>query len=97
LRAVKEFETSLQLPADGLVGRLTWSELVVSVKAGHKGDAVRAAQTLLNVSGHAMDIDGLYGPATQDSVVEFQRSHRLNVDGIVDADTWRLLLAEASR
>ena len=97
LRAVKEFETSLQLPADGLVGRLTWSELVVSVKAGHEGDAVRAAQTLLNVSGHAMDIDGLYGPATQDSVVEFQRSHRLNVDGIVDADTWRLLLAEASR
>jgi lysozyme family protein len=42
--AVKAFQTSRGLVADGIVGPLTWAALVVQVKKGSQGDAVRGVQ-----------------------------------------------------
>ena len=38
--AVKAFQASRGLPADGIVGPMTWVAIVVQVKKGSQGDAV---------------------------------------------------------
>src|SRR5437667_60702 len=42
--AVKAFQTSHGLTADGIVGLVTWAALVVQVKKGSQGDEVRGVQ-----------------------------------------------------
>jgi peptidoglycan hydrolase-like protein with peptidoglycan-binding domain len=42
--AVKAFQTSHGLTADGIVGPVTWAALVVQVKKGSRGDAVRGCK-----------------------------------------------------
>ncbi len=43
-RAVRSFQRSRGLAADGVVGERTWSALIVTVRRGSRGDAVRAVQ-----------------------------------------------------
>jgi peptidoglycan hydrolase-like protein with peptidoglycan-binding domain len=93
--AVRQFEDSVGIPADGLVARLTWQQLVVPVKRGQEGEAVRALQLLLTANGFPHDPDGRFTLDVQEDVVAVQRSSGLNVDGIPDVDTWRVLLAGA--
>ena len=93
--AVRQFEDSVGIPADGLVARLTWQQLVVPVKRGQEGEAVRALQLLLTANGFAHDPDGRFTLDVQEDVVAVQRANGLNVDGIPDVDTWRVLLAGA--
>lgn len=52
------------------------------LKRGSRGDAVRALQIALLAAGHAIAIDGIFGPATERSVRAFQARHHLMVDGI---------------
>ena len=42
--AVKAFQASHGLAADGIVGPMTWAALVVQVKKGSQGDAVRGCK-----------------------------------------------------
>lgn len=64
---------------------------------GDEGEPVEHLQTLLSLYGYGIEIDGRYGPATEDVVRAFQRHFRpALVDGIADfstADTLRNLLA----
>jgi peptidoglycan hydrolase-like protein with peptidoglycan-binding domain len=93
--AVREFEDSVGIPPDGLVGRVTWQQLVVPLRRGQTGDAVVALQLLLAENGIDAEPNGRYTLEVQQEVVEFQQANDLGVDGIADVDTWRVLLAGA--
>ena len=70
--AVKAFQTSKGLTANGTVDPTTWKALIVQVKKGASGDAVRGVQEefqFRNGSGDAtkgVQIDGAFGPQTED-------------------------------
>lgn len=93
---VTQFEESVGIPPDGLVGRVTWQQLVVPLRRGQTGEAVRAFQLLLVENGIDTNVDGNYTLAVQQHVIDFQRANGLGVDGIGDVDTWRVLLAGAA-
>lgn len=91
--AVKNFQTSKGLTADGVVGANTWEALVITVRRGDSGDAVRAAQSQLVSRGSALTVDGNFGPGTETAVKSFQTAQGLTSDGVVGPDTWSKLVA----
>jgi hypothetical protein len=102
--AVQTFQTSRGLAADGIVGPITWPALVVQVKQGSQGDAVRAVQEefqFRNQSGDpskGLQVDGIFGPKTDAAVRGFQQALSLDipsvaVDGIVGPVTWQALVS----
>jgi peptidoglycan hydrolase-like protein with peptidoglycan-binding domain len=65
------------------------------IKIKSRGDDVLYAQQRLVRHGHSVDVDGIFGSATQAAVQQFQASRNLTpVDGIVGPDTWGELEAE---
>jgi murein L,D-transpeptidase YcbB/YkuD len=102
--AVNTFQSSHHLPAAGVVRVRTWKALVVTVKRGSSGPAVRAVQDQINFrnnkDGHALTVDGVFGSKTEAAVRAFQRAMSAQVpgfvaDGIVGKQTWQALLTEA--
>ena len=102
--AVKAFQASRGLPADGIVGPMTWVAIVVQVKKGSQGDAVRGVQEefqFRNLSGdpsNGPQVDGIFGPRTDAAVRGFQQALSLDirsvkVDGIVGPVTWQALVS----
>ena len=97
--AVKAFQQSRGLAADGIVGPLTWGKLIVQVKKGSTGDAVRAVQEVIkfhDLSGGGappVQIDGIFGPRTDTFVRGFQTALGIASDGIVGPITWRALVS----
>ena len=61
---------------------------------GSRGSGVRTLQNQLNVVSRSypsiarLSVDGIFGPATERSVREFQRIFGLSVDGKVGPATW---------
>jgi lysozyme family protein len=53
--------------------------------------AVFELQQMLNKTGANVVTDGQFGGKTQAAVMQFQRKHRLTVDGIVGNLTWAKL------
>jgi len=90
--AVASFQSARGLTADGQVGSQTWPHLVVTVRQGSSGEAVRAAQTQLNKYGAGLGVDGNFGAATDGAVRSYQGSHGLAADGVVGAQTWESLV-----
>jgi peptidoglycan hydrolase-like protein with peptidoglycan-binding domain len=93
---VVAFQNQSGLAADGIVGPLTWSALIqgAQVQEGSTSQAVRAAQTLLrNKFGYGIDVDGIFGPQTENAARDFQTAHGLIVDGIIGPQTWQALVA----
>ena len=86
--AVKNFQSSHGLGADGVVGNATWPALVVLTQQGDSGAKVRAVKSQLNESGAGITVDGAFGPATATAVRNFQTSKGLGADGVVGDDTW---------
>jgi hypothetical protein len=85
---VKSFQQSKGLTVDGIVGNQTWEALIITVRSGSTGDAVRAVQRQLNARGYGLVVDGIFGSATDRAVRDFQSRNGLTVDGIVGPNTW---------
>jgi len=63
------------------------------VKKGCLGGAVRRLQTWLAGLDYTLTVDGDFGPATDNAVRYFQRTHGLTADGVVGKATWAALAA----
>ena len=66
------------------------------LRRGSRGDAVAELQRLLHKLGFMVAVDADFGAGTEVAVAAFQRSNKLDVDGIVGNETW-LALDAASR
>lgn len=102
--AVRSFQEAEDLDVDGIVGPLTWSALIVTVKKGSRGDAVRGVQEEFRHRDEtgdpslALQVDGIFGPKTDAAVRGFQEALSLDypevvVDGIVGPISWRALVS----
>jgi len=102
--AVRAFQMDNHLSVDGLVGPATWAELIVVVRRGSQGDAVKGVQEefqFRNLSGdpsRGPQIDGVFGPETEAAVRAFQQALHadipsVTVDGIVGPVTWQALVS----
>jgi peptidoglycan hydrolase-like protein with peptidoglycan-binding domain len=92
---IKKFQRRHGLQETGVVDHNTWDALVIPVKAGSRGDAVRAAQSRLQSHGYDICEDGVFGTQTQKTVGLFQSSpnpSNMFVNGIVDKRTWCFLI-----
>jgi peptidoglycan hydrolase-like protein with peptidoglycan-binding domain len=101
---VRAFQQQNNLSVDGVVGPNTWSALIIQVKQGSQGDAVRGVQEefqFRNLSGDpskGLQVDGIFGPKTDAAVRGFQQALHADipsvaVDGIVGPLTWRALVS----
>ena len=94
-QAVKDFQQSNGLVADGVVGPITWSkihpyrEASPTLQARSLGPVVAMLQSVLKTGfGYAGAIDGIFGPATEAVVRQYQTNSGLPVTGIMDERTW---------
>lgn len=101
--AVRSFQASHGLSADGAVGPMTWAQLDQTeppppvpvvlpenkpmLQQGATGAAVIEAQHRLGVA----TVDGIFGPQTTAVVKEFQKTHNLAQDGVVGPQTWNAI------
>ena len=77
-----------------------------SIKRGSKHPHVRVLQSLLrgygytDADGNALDLDGSYGPKTEQAVRKYQGKHKdtdgkpLDTDGKCGPKTWGSILAQ---
>jgi peptidoglycan hydrolase-like protein with peptidoglycan-binding domain len=94
-QAVKDFQQSNGLAVDGVVGPLTWShihpyrEASPTLQAGSLGPVVAMLQGVLKTGfGYNGAIDGMFGPATEAVVRQFQANSGPPVTGVMDERTW---------
>jgi hypothetical protein len=74
-----------------------WTERMIhtlpTLAHGAHNPNVRTLQGLLQARGfHHVDIDGVFGPATEDAVQALQHREGVTPDGIVGRDTWTALV-----
>jgi peptidoglycan hydrolase-like protein with peptidoglycan-binding domain len=95
LAAVQKLQIEMGEPVDGLVGPVTWSELVegLALREGDTGEAVKAAQYLLNKFGNRVSIDGELGLNDIAALKVFEAAVGLQPDGVIDPITWQALVA----
>lgn len=67
------------------------------LKRGSKGEAVEELQYYLssiskNYNLPTIGVDGIFGPATENAVVAFQKQFGLTIDGIVGPTTWNKIV-----
>ena len=97
--AVRTLQASAGIGVDGIVGPQTWPRVIVQVKRGSRGEAVRGVQEefqFRNLSGdpnQGLRIDGIFGPQTDAAVRGFQQALGIAADGIVGPITWRALVS----
>lgn len=101
--AVRSFQRVRGIPADGIVGPVTYRILhgtALTVRPVRQlqlqrpplmGLDVLQVQRALHHAGHRIPVDGHYGPETDIAVTRFQRKQGLEPDGIVGPQTWTAL------
>ena len=66
-----------------------------TLRRGSLSNYVLIAQDDLNTLGYRTNgLDGIFGAATQNAVISYQRSRGLAADGVVGCNTWRSLQEE---
>lgn len=95
--AVIAFERKAGLPVTGTVGAPEWPRLIITVRFGSRGDAVRALQVELRKNAFAVTVDGIFGPRTLAAVKHAQADNALPVDGIAGPLTWTALVSRGNR
>jgi peptidoglycan hydrolase-like protein with peptidoglycan-binding domain len=94
---IKEFQTSVQLTADGFLGPETWAALVATAPLGPASSATAAIsglQDALTVNGFRINVTGVFNAATVATLAAFQSERRdpSCVNGtMVTPSTWHLL------
>lgn len=81
-------------------GAIQFPEVVVEkvsvslpiIQKGSKGEEVKALQTLLNLRGNKLSVDGSCGDLTTNAIKKFQKEKKLSIDGICGKDTWSALI-----
>ena len=73
----------------------TFTVELSTLQRGSKGREVRAMQTQLLGHGYQIDVDGVYGPATENAVKSYQKNNNLTADGIAGPMTYRSMLGIA--
>jgi len=101
--AVRAFQLDKHLTVDGIVGPRTWTALIITVRRGDRGDAVRGVQEefrFRDLSDGPLKpaLDGIFGPDLLALVRGFQESLAVDissvvVDGIVGPVTWQALIS----
>lgn len=95
-------QCSKGLASVGIVSPQTWTALIIQIKKGSSGDAVRGVQEEFQFRagepGKGLQVDGIFGPQTDSTVRGFQHALSLDipsvvVDGIVGQVTWQALVS----
>ena len=93
---VKGLQTELNkqyhrgLAVDGIFGANTYNACI-NVRKGAEGNITYLIQAMLVCHSFDIDADGIFGPATESAVKEFQSRNGLSVDGIVGKNTFNKL------
>ncbi|RBM19459.1 peptidoglycan-binding protein [Streptomyces sp. PT12] len=77
----------------GCEGTVTWP----TVRSGARGPDVYTVQHLVSHHGFPTDPDGIFGPATEAAVREFQGAEGLDATGVADPVTWPRLVVTVRR
>ena len=100
--AVIDFQRRNGLTQDGIIGKQTWTKLVLPapsayvLKTGSSGSAVRYAQKKLLSKLYPLGVDGIFGEQTDNAVKLFQTESGLTPDGIIGPLTWSVLTGLSS-
>jgi GH25 family lysozyme M1 (1,4-beta-N-acetylmuramidase) len=96
LRALAFGGGGATVPVPPVTAALNWTESLLStlptLAQGATGNDVRTVQGCLGARGHAVTIDGNFGPATASAVKALQSSAGVAADGIVGPVTWAKVL-----
>ena len=93
---VKSLQTELNkqyhrgLAVDGIFGTNTYNACI-NVRRGAEGNITYLIQAMLICHSFDIDSDGIFGPATESAVREFQKRNGLSADGIVGKNTFNKL------
>jgi peptidoglycan hydrolase-like protein with peptidoglycan-binding domain len=97
-RAVKKFQASAGIDADGVVGAITWRDIDEAdqsepvLRKGSKGLPVRRLQSRMTAADYDTGgVDGRFGAATEAAVKELQEQAALEIDGVVGPATWEVV------
>ena len=95
--AVSDFQAEVGLAETGVLDAHTWTALLSAgstpeLRDGSSGEAVSRLQRALTAAlGRTVDIDGQFGPNTEQAVRDYQSQVELDADGIVGSNTWTAL------
>jgi peptidoglycan hydrolase-like protein with peptidoglycan-binding domain len=96
--AVKAFQREREIPADGVVGKVTWINIDEAdqtepvLRVGSTGLPVRRAQKRMSLVGFDVGgVDGRYGAKTESAVKDLQQRFQVTSDGVVGPATWGII------
>lgn len=80
-----------RLAVDGIPGPKT-DAAAVTIRKGARGNLTKAMQAFLFFKGYTIDVDGIFGDITEETVRNYQRDRRLSVDGVPGKQTFSKLI-----
>ncbi|MBD1373267.1 N-acetylmuramoyl-L-alanine amidase [Hazenella sp. IB182357] len=88
-KAVIQFQNAFGIVVDGVVGPQTLKVLNQPpyrgiMRRGSRGQLVKVIQLKIG----RLVVDGIYGLKTEARVEQFQRKHKLAIDGVIGKNTW---------